>query len=165
MSWPPEGGFFVPEKRQVAVKWQQKFSALPMGLTSLFLAHKPHPNPLDMNVFSRFAFSPCLTITVYPDVYQEPLVVPSSQNAMVLITRNSASYFLKSVEGLIAASLLSMIQVQIGINGTIKPPAPEPSLVYGNTYAYFSASASQMQMKHMLALIENSILAYPLYAI
>lgn len=125
-----------------------------------------------------------IPITVYPDVYQVPFVVPSSQNVVVLITWNSASttyidpagvakavqqniadyvnaiavgqpinifqiqdIFLKSVEGLVAASLLSMIQVQIGINGAIKPPAPESSLVYGDTYAYFSTSAAQIQVK------------------
>ena len=125
-----------------------------------------------------------IPVTVYPDVYQVPFVVPSSQNVVVLITWNSASttyidpagvakavqqniadyvnaiavgqpinifqiqdIFLKSVEGLVAASLLSMIQVQIGINGAIKPPAPESSLVYGDTYAYFSTSAAQIQVK------------------
>jgi len=125
-----------------------------------------------------------IPVTVYPDVYQLPFVVPSSQNVVVLITWNSASttyidpagvakavqqniadyvnaiavgqpinifqiqdIFLKSVEGLVAASLLSMIQVQIGINGAIKPPVPESSLVYGDTYAYFSTSAAQIQVK------------------
>ncbi|RYM58517.1 hypothetical protein BSR03_22005 [Serratia proteamaculans] len=125
-----------------------------------------------------------IPITVYPDVYQVPFVVPSSQNVEVLITWNSASttyidpagiakavqqniadyvnaiavgqpinifqiqdIFLKSVEGLVAASLLSMIQVQIGINAAIKPPVPESSLVYGDTYAYFSTSAAQIQVK------------------
>ncbi|HHK5874350.1 TPA: hypothetical protein ACQVQ7_005563, partial [Serratia marcescens] len=85
-----------------------------------------------------------IPITVYPNVYQVPFVVPSSQNVVVLITWNSASttyidpagvakavqqniadyvnaiavgqpinifqiqdIFLKSVEGLVAASLLS----------------------------------------------------------
>jgi len=87
-----------------------------------------------------------ILITVYPDVYQVPLVVPSSQNVMVLITWASAAktyidpagvakavqpniadyvnaiavgqpinifqmqdIFLKLVERLVAASLLSMI--------------------------------------------------------
>lgn len=125
-----------------------------------------------------------IPITVYPDVYQMPFVVPSSQNAMLLITWNSASttyidpagiekavqqniadyvnaiavgqpiniyqvqdIFLKSIEGLVPASLVSMIQIQIGINGTIKPPEADSSLVYGDTYAYFSTSASQIQVK------------------
>lgn len=92
-----------------------------------------------------------IPITVYPDVYQVPFVVPSSQNVVVLITWNSASttyidpagvakavqqniadyvnaiavgqpinifqiqdIFLKSVEGLVAASLLSMIRCKSG---------------------------------------------------
>ncbi|MFT2793028.1 baseplate J/gp47 family protein [Serratia sp. T13T92] len=125
-----------------------------------------------------------IPITVYPDVYQVPFVVPSSQNVTVLITWNSVSttyidpdgiakavqqniadyvnaiavgqpvniyqiqdFFLKSVAGLVDTSLLSMIQVQIVINGTIKPPAPDSSLVFGDTYAYFSTSASQIQVK------------------
>ncbi|MFT2797546.1 baseplate J/gp47 family protein [Serratia sp. N21D137] len=125
-----------------------------------------------------------IPITVYPDVYRVPFVVPSSQNATVLITWNSAStayidpagiesavqqniadyvnaiavgqpiniyqiqdIFLRSVEGLVAASLVSMIQIQIGINGVIKPPEADSSLVYGDTYAYFSTSASKIQVK------------------
>ncbi|HFD2062239.1 TPA: baseplate J/gp47 family protein [Serratia marcescens] len=125
-----------------------------------------------------------IPVTVFPDTYQIPFVVPSSQNATVLITWNtvSSSYidpagiakavqqniadyvnavaagqpinifqiqeiFLKSVEGLVASSLVSMIQVQIGINGVIKPPDADTSLVYGDTYAYFSTSAGQIQVK------------------
>ncbi|MDT7494697.1 baseplate J/gp47 family protein [Citrobacter koseri] len=55
--------------------------------------------------------------------------------------------FLKSVQGLVSASLVSMIDVQIGINGQIVPPVADSSLVYGDTYAYFSTSASQIQVK------------------
>lgn len=125
-----------------------------------------------------------IPITVYPDVYQVPFVVPSSQNVVVLITWNTAStsyidptgiekavqqniadyisaiavgqpinifeiqdIFLNSVNGLVAASLVSMIEIQVGINGVIKPPAAGSSLVYGDTYAYFSTSAAQIQVK------------------
>jgi hypothetical protein len=125
-----------------------------------------------------------IPVTVFPDIYQIPFVVPSSQNVTVLITWNtvSSSYidpagiakavqqniadyinavavgqpinifqiqeiFLQSVEGLVASSLVSMIQVQIGINGVIKPPEADTSLVYGDTYAYFSTSAAQIQVK------------------
>lgn len=125
-----------------------------------------------------------IPITVYPDVYHVPFVVPSSQNVMVLMTWNTASksyidptgiekavqqniadyingiivgqpinifemqdIFLSSVNGLVPASLVSMIDIQIGINGAIKPPAEGSSLVYGDTYAYFSTSASQIQVK------------------
>lgn len=125
-----------------------------------------------------------IPITVYPDTYQVPFVVPSSQNVAILITWNTAStsyidpdgvqnasqqniadyinaiavgepinilqiqdIFMKSVESLVAASLISMIQVQVGINGVIVPPAADSTLVYGDTYAYFSTSASQIQVK------------------
>ncbi|MEG0234069.1 MAG: baseplate J/gp47 family protein [Hafnia sp.] len=125
-----------------------------------------------------------IPITVYPDVYQVPFVVPSSQNVVVLITWNTAStsyidptgiekavqqniadyinavavgqpinifeiqdIFLNSVSGLVAASLVSMIEIQIGINGAITPPVAGSSLVYGDTYAYFSTSAAQIQVK------------------
>lgn len=123
-------------------------------------------------------------ISVYPDTYTLPYVVPSSQNATVLITWNTASttyidpdgiakavqqpvadyvnaiavgepvnlfeiqdIFMQSVASLVSASLISMIQVQIGINGAIKPPDANSSLVYGDTYSYFSTSASQVQVK------------------
>lgn len=123
-------------------------------------------------------------ISVYPDTYTLPFVVPSSQNAMVLITWNTASttyidpdgiaeavqqpiadyvnaiavgqpvnlfeiqdIFMQSITGLVSPSLISMIQIQIGINGAIKPPDANSSLVYGDTYSYFSTSASQVQVK------------------
>lgn len=125
-----------------------------------------------------------IPIIVYPDTYQVPYVVPSSQNVSVIITWNTVSttyvdptgiekavqpdiadyinaiavgepvniyqiqdLFLKSVQGLVSASLVSMIDVQIGINGQIVPPVADSSLVYGDTYAYFSTSASQIQVK------------------
>ncbi|EBN6118534.1 hypothetical protein DWF34_26655, partial [Salmonella enterica] len=55
--------------------------------------------------------------------------------------------FLSSVSGLVAPSLVSMIDIQVGINGKIVPPATDSSLVYGDTYAYFSTSSSQIQVK------------------
>ncbi|PIJ74649.1 hypothetical protein BL250_16675 [Erwinia sp. OLTSP20] len=125
-----------------------------------------------------------IEIDVYPDVYRIPFVVPSSQNAMIFITWNTAStsyidpdgmakavqqnivdyvnsvavgqpinifeiqeIFLNSVKDLVPLSLVSMIQVQVGINGKIKPPVDNSSLVYGDTYAYFSTSTSQVQVK------------------
>lgn len=123
-------------------------------------------------------------ISVYPDTYTLPYVVPSSQNTTVLITWNTASttyidpdgiakavqqpiadyvnaiavgqpvnlfeiqdIFMQSVVSLVPASMISMIQVQIGINGAIKPPDANSSLVYGDTYSYFSTSSSQVQVK------------------
>ncbi|SMG37137.1 baseplate J/gp47 family protein [Cedecea sp. NFIX57] len=125
-----------------------------------------------------------IAITVYPDVYQVPFVVPSSQNATIIITWNTASttyidpdgiakavqqniadyinaiavgqpinifevqdIFLKSVSGLVVPSLVSKIDVQVGINGAVKPPDKGSSLVYGDTYAWFSTSASHIQVK------------------
>lgn len=123
-------------------------------------------------------------ISVYPDTYTLPYVVPSSQNATVLVTWNTASttyidpdgiakavqqpiadyvnaiavgqpvnlfeiqdIFMQSVASLVPASMISMIQVQIRINGAIKPPDANSSLVYGDTYSYFSTSPSQVQVK------------------
>lgn len=125
-----------------------------------------------------------IEITVYPDTYLLPYVVPSSQNTLILITWNSAStayidpdgvakavqkpiadyvnaiavgqpinifeiqgIFSRAVAGLIPPSLISMIHVDVGINGAIKPPDAGTSLVYGDTYAYFSISAAQVQVK------------------
>lgn len=125
-----------------------------------------------------------IPIIVYPDTYQVPFVVPSSQNVALLITWNTAStsyvdptgiakavqqsiadyvnaiavgepinilmvrdIFLNEVKGLVTPGLVSMIEVQVGINGKIVPPVADSSLVYGDTYAYFSTSASQIQVK------------------
>lgn len=122
-------------------------------------------------------------ISVYPDIYTLPFVVPSSQNTSAIITWNTASttyvdptgisnavrqpvaeyinsiavgqpinlykiqeIFIEAVKDLVPAYLVSMIQVQIGINGSIKPPDENSSLVYGDTYSYFSTSASQIKV-------------------
>ncbi|HEC9796588.1 TPA: baseplate J/gp47 family protein [Salmonella enterica subsp. enterica serovar Mississippi] len=55
--------------------------------------------------------------------------------------------FLNQVKGLVSSNLVSMIDIQVGINGKIVPPATDSSLVYGDTYAYFSTSSSQIQVK------------------
>ncbi|MFW0766684.1 baseplate J/gp47 family protein [Trabulsiella odontotermitis] len=123
-------------------------------------------------------------ITVYPDTYQIPYVVPTSQNVLILITWGTAStgfvdpdgmakasqqsiadyvnsiavgqpintyiiqeIFLTAVADLVPQSLLSLIDVQVGINGTIVTPDTDSSLVYGDTYGYFSTSASQIQVQ------------------
>lgn len=125
-----------------------------------------------------------IQIDVYPDSYQVPFVVPTSQTAAVFITWNTAStnyidpagvsnavqqpvadyinaiatgqpinmlqiqeIFLSSVQGLIPPSLVSMVDIQIGINGTIVPPADNSKLVYGDTYGYFSTTAGQIQVE------------------
>ncbi|WP_097326516.1 baseplate J/gp47 family protein [Escherichia coli] len=124
-----------------------------------------------------------VSITVSPDVYQVPFVIPSSQNVMVLITWNTVSddyvdpagiamavqqnvadyinsievghpinllriqdIFTSSVRLLVDATLISTISVSIGINGHIVLPAKDTSLVYGDTYSYFSTVASQVQV-------------------
>ncbi|WP_247999370.1 baseplate J/gp47 family protein [Escherichia marmotae] len=124
-----------------------------------------------------------VSITVSPDVYQVPFVIPSSQNVMVLITWNTVSddyvdpagialavqqnvadyinsvevghpinllriqdIFTSSVKLLVDATLISAISVSIGINGQIVQPAKDTSLVYGDTYSYFSTVASQVQV-------------------
>ncbi|QIU88290.1 baseplate J/gp47 family protein [Yokenella regensburgei] len=123
-------------------------------------------------------------IDSYPDSYQLPFVVPTSQAASVFITWNTAStkyidpagmskavqqnvvdyingiavgqpinilqiqeIFLESVQGLVPPSLVSMIDIQVGINGTIVPPETGSSLVYGDTYSYFTTSTAQIQVE------------------
>lgn len=123
-------------------------------------------------------------ITVYPDTYEIPYVVPESQNVQLLIEWNSISLsyvdpagvqravgqpladyinaipvgvpinileirdiFLRSVAPLVPSSMVSMIDVKVGINGDIVPPETDTSLVYGDTYKYFSTSAAQIQVK------------------
>lgn len=54
--------------------------------------------------------------------------------------------FLNSVAGLIPRSMVSLIDIQVGINGTIVPPVANTSLIYGDTYGYFSTSPSQVQV-------------------
>ena len=57
--------------------------------------------------------------------------------------------FLRSVSALVPPTLVSMITIAIGINGSIKPPDAGTSLVYGDTYKYFSTSAALIQVtKH-----------------
>ncbi|HDL8512323.1 baseplate J/gp47 family protein [Yersinia enterocolitica] len=125
-----------------------------------------------------------VSLTVSPDVYQIPYVIPTSQNVIVIITWNTVSesyvdpagismavqqnvadyinaievgnpinllqiqdIFRDSVKQLVDASLISMIDVQIGINGNIVSPTTGSSLVYGDTYAYFTTITSQIQVQ------------------
>lgn len=125
-----------------------------------------------------------IQIDVYPDSYQIPFVVPTSQAATVFIVWNTAStkfidptgisnavqgpvadyinaiavgepvnllliqeIFLEAVQGLVPRSLVSMIDIQVGINGTIVAPGDDSTLVYGDTYGYFSTSISQIQVE------------------
>ncbi|CFQ49755.1 baseplate J/gp47 family protein [Yersinia similis] len=125
-----------------------------------------------------------VSLTVSPDVYQIPYVIPTSQNVIVIITWNTVSesyvdpagislavqqnvadyinaievgnpinllqiqdIFRDSVKQLVDASLISMIDVQIGINGNIVSPTTGSSLVYSDTYAYFTTITSQIQVQ------------------
>lgn len=125
-----------------------------------------------------------IQIDVYPDSYQVPFVVPTSQTGAVFITWNTAStnyidptgismavqqpvadyinaiatgqpinilqiqeIFLEAVQGLVPPSLVSMIDIQIGINGTIVAPEANSKLVFGDTYGYFSTTAGQIQVE------------------
>ena len=125
-----------------------------------------------------------IQIDVYPDSYQLPFVVPTSQTAAVFITWNTTStkyidptgvsnaaqqpvadyinqiavgqpinllqiqeIFLEAVQGLIPPSMVSMISIQIGINGTIVPPDADSTLVYGDTYGYFTTTPGQIQVE------------------
>ncbi|HDL6511886.1 TPA: baseplate J/gp47 family protein [Yersinia enterocolitica] len=118
-----------------------------------------------------------VSLTVSPDVYQIPYVIPTSQNVIVIITWNTVSesyvdpagislavqqnvadyinaievgnpinllqiqdIFRDSVKQLVDASLISMIDVQIGINGNIVSPTTGSSLV-------FTTITSQIQVQ------------------
>lgn len=122
-------------------------------------------------------------VTVYPDVYQVPYVIPGSQNVRAFIEWNTVGntyvdptamqlaaqkpvsdyindiatgqpiniyqiqdIFLESVKGLVPASMVSLIDVKIGINGVLAEPEPETNLVYGDTYGYFTTSPSQIEI-------------------
>ncbi len=57
--------------------------------------------------------------------------------------------FLRSVSALVPPTLVSMINIEMGINGSIAPPDAGTNLVYGDTYKYFSTSAALIQVtKH-----------------
>jgi len=123
-----------------------------------------------------------IQILSYPDVYNIPLVIPTSQNVIAIITwyTESKEYldpatvaiavkepvadyinkifvgqpiniyqvqdiFLQSVRTLVPPSLVSMIDVKIGINGKIVAPETGSSLIYGDTYGYFTTSASLIE--------------------
>lgn len=55
--------------------------------------------------------------------------------------------FLRSVTPLVPSSMVSMIDVKVAINGAVVSPEADTSLVYGDTYKYFSTSAAQIQVK------------------
>ncbi|EPE4838424.1 baseplate J/gp47 family protein [Yersinia enterocolitica] len=156
------------------------------------VAHAIYKSVPDISVLTNDVSNPSgasvekktVSLTVSPDVYQIPYVIPTSQNVIVIITWNTVSesyvdpagislavqqnvadyinaievgnpinllqiqdIFRDSVKQLVDGSLISMIDVQIGINGNIVSPTTGSSLVYGDTYAYFTTITSQIQVQ------------------
>jgi hypothetical protein len=66
----------------------------------------------------------------------EPINIFQVQNA-----------FLKAISDLVQPSGISMADVRIGINGVIAAPDAGSSLIYGDTYSYFSISASSIEVQ------------------
>lgn len=125
-----------------------------------------------------------VTITDYPDQYNIPIILPTSQMVTVILTWNirltelldpdsvSAatteqlvdyingipigepintyqveSIFLEAISPLINPSQVSLIEISIGINGVIVPPAPGTGLVYGGEYSYFTTDSSHVTVQ------------------
>lgn len=51
---------------------------------------------------------------------------------------------LKAMSALVDPSLVSLIDVEIVINGTVVPPKPNTDLVYGSEYGYFTTTLSSI---------------------
>lgn len=122
-----------------------------------------------------------VTITDYPDQYNIPIILPTSQMVTLILTWNirvtepdsvSAattaqlveyingipigepintyqveSIFLSAISPLINPSQVSLIEISIGINGVIVPPAPGTGLVYGGEYSYFTTDSSHVTVQ------------------
>lgn len=57
------------------------------------------------------------------------------------------SIFLAAISPLINPSQVSLIDVSIGINGSIVPPSPGTGLVYGGEYSYFTTDQSNVTVQ------------------
>lgn len=57
------------------------------------------------------------------------------------------SIFLTAISLLISPGQVSLIEVQIGINGTIVPPQEGTGLVYGSEYGYFTTDQSHVTVQ------------------
>lgn len=57
------------------------------------------------------------------------------------------SIFLTAISLLISPGQVSLIEVQIGINGTIVPPQDGTGLVYGSEYGYFTTDQSHVTVQ------------------
>ncbi|HHL2710436.1 TPA: baseplate J/gp47 family protein [Yersinia enterocolitica] len=57
------------------------------------------------------------------------------------------SIFLAAISPLVNPSQVSLIDVSIGINGSIVPPSPGTGLVYGGEYSYFTTDQSNVTVQ------------------
>lgn len=55
--------------------------------------------------------------------------------------------FRNSVSSIIDPEMVSLINVSVGINGTIVPPDPNTGLVFGGEYSYFTTDASHITVQ------------------
>ncbi|WP_237929986.1 baseplate J/gp47 family protein [Buttiauxella sp. S19-1] len=125
-----------------------------------------------------------VTITDYPDHYDIPIILPTSQMVTVILTWNTRisdildpdsvsaatsstlvdyvnavpigepintyqieSLFLEALSPMISPTQVSLIEIQIGINGTIVPPTDETGLVFGGEYSYFTTDQSHVTVQ------------------
>ncbi|WP_336284227.1 baseplate J/gp47 family protein [Citrobacter arsenatis] len=125
-----------------------------------------------------------VTIQDYPDQYDIPYIIPSSQAVTVILTWNTTSLnavnpdsvaaiakpliieyinslsvgepvniyqiqtvFLGVMALIINPTQVSMIDIQIGINGVIVPPDEGTDLVYGDRYGYFTTDSSHVTVQ------------------
>ncbi|AUW40059.1 hypothetical protein AL485_25260 [Serratia liquefaciens] len=125
-----------------------------------------------------------VTIIDYPDSYDVPFILPTAQNASVIITWNVTSdnyvdpenvssvtkekivdyinsifvgvpisiyqiqnVFLSAISSLVKVSQVSLIDVVVAINGSIKQPEPETGLIYGDSYGYFTTDQSNVTVQ------------------
>jgi hypothetical protein len=125
-----------------------------------------------------------VTIQDYPDEYDVPYIIPTSQAVTVILTWNTTSLnavnpdtvsalanpliveyvnalavsepiniyqiqtlFLGIMTTLVNPTQVSLIDIQIGINGKIVEPEEGTDLVYGDTYGYFSTNASNVTVQ------------------
>lgn len=125
-----------------------------------------------------------VTITDYPDHYDIPIILPTSQMITVILTWNSRvggqldpdsvtaavtpgladyinaiaigepvnlyqieSLFLDAITPLISPTQISLIDIDIGINGEIVPPRDDTGLVFGGEYSYFTTDQSHITVQ------------------
>lgn len=113
----------------------------------------PYVVPSSQNATALITWNTASTTYIDPDGIAKAVQQPIADYVNAIAVGQPVNLFeiqdifMQSVASLVPASMISMIQVQIGINGAIKPPDANSSLVYGDTYSYFSTSSSQVQVK------------------